>query len=146
MAEVVAEQQAEVVRLDAQATAVYAHLFQAMSEPSRLAVLQHLAYGPHRVYELVEHLGLSQSAVSKHLKFLLECDLVTLAPQGRASWYSLAQPQLLADVINAAGALLQATGRSEQLCEHVRSPQPKHAHAEGRSAEGAAGEVQTGGH
>lgn len=118
------ETQAEALRLDATATAVYAHLFQAMSEPSRLAVLQHLAYGPHRVRDLVEHLGLSQPAVSKHLKFLLECDLVTLTPKGRASWYALAQPQLLADVINAAGALLQATGRDEQLCEHLCCPVP----------------------
>lgn len=124
MAKLATATQPETLRLDAAATAVYAHLFQAMSEPSRLAVLQHLAYGPHRVCDLVEHLGLSQSAVSKHLKFLLECDLVALEPRGRASWYSLAQPHLLADVINAAGALLRATGRDEQLCEHLRCPVP----------------------
>ncbi|MFC0582769.1 ArsR/SmtB family transcription factor [Micrococcoides hystricis] len=111
-----------VGELDEAATAVYAHLFQAMADPSRLAVLQHLAYGPHRVCDLVEHLDISQSTVSKHLKFLLECELVRLRPQGRSSWYSLAHPVLLADVINAAGALLQATGKDEQLCEHLRAP------------------------
>ncbi|WP_343032133.1 hypothetical protein [Microbacterium oryzae] len=33
--------------LDRDATAVYAHLFQALGEPTRLAVLQHLARGEH---------------------------------------------------------------------------------------------------
>lgn len=34
--------------LDARATAVYSHLFQALSGPTRLAALQHLASGEHR--------------------------------------------------------------------------------------------------
>lgn len=103
------------------ATRAYAHLFQAFADPKRLAIVQHLAFGEHRVRDLVEHMGLAQSTVSKHLSFLLECGLVAPRHEGRATWYSLAEPELLRILIAAAECMLQATGNSAQLCEHVRS-------------------------
>ena len=111
--------------IDERATEVYAHLFQALADPTRLAVLQHLSSGEHRVRELVEHIGLAQSTVSKHLGFLLECKLVTVRPEGRSSWYSLAEPSATAALINAAEFLLTSTGTRAVLCEHLR--QPAHA-------------------
>src|SRR5690625_47888 len=111
----------EVVVLDEVATEAYAHLFQAFAEPTRLGILQHLASGEHRVRELVEHMSLAQSTVSKHLKFLVECGLVTARPQGRATWYALADPSALRALIIAAEQMLHATGKSAQLCEHLRS-------------------------
>ncbi|MET3469117.1 DNA-binding transcriptional ArsR family regulator [Microbacterium sp. 1262] len=110
------------VELDARATEVYAHLFQALADPTRLAVLQHLSYGEHRVRDLVEHVGLAQSTVSKHVAFLLECGLVSVRPDGRSSWYALAEPEATARLINAAEALLGATGTSATLCGHLRRP------------------------
>jgi DNA-binding transcriptional ArsR family regulator len=109
-------------RLDERATAVYAHLFQALGEPTRLAVLQHLAWGEHRVRDLVEHVGLAQSTVSKHLAFLLECGLVTVRPEGRSSWYALSEPAAISSLISAAGELLEATGTTTELCVHLRRP------------------------
>ncbi|RLZ04498.1 ArsR family transcriptional regulator [Kocuria tytonicola] len=108
--------------LDARATTAYAHLFQALSEPTRLAVLQHLASGEHRVRDLVGHMGLAQSTVSKHLAFLGECGLVETRPEGRATWYSLAHPHELAAVISAAEHLLHATGTDAVLCTHLHHP------------------------
>ena len=35
-------------------------LFHGFSDPSRLAIVQHLALGEHRVVELTRHLGLAQ--------------------------------------------------------------------------------------
>lgn len=109
--------------LDEQATGVYAHLFQALGDRTRLAVLQHLAMGEHRVRELVEHIGLAQSTVSKHLSFLLECKLVAVRPDGRSSWYRLAQPAATAAIISAAEDLLNATGTNAVLCAHLRRPE-----------------------
>ena len=108
--------------LDARATTAYGHLFQALSEPTRLAVLQHLASGEHRVRDLVGHMGLAQSTVSKHLAFLGECGLVETRPEGRATWYSLAHPHELAAVISTAGYLLHATGTDAALCTHLHHP------------------------
>lgn len=117
----------ELPTLDARATAAYAHLFQALSEPTRLAVVQHLASGEHRVRDLVEHMGLAQSTVSKHVGFLVECGLATMRPEGRSTWYSLAQSELLRTLIAAAERLLDATGTQALLCTHLRLPHTHHA-------------------
>ena len=106
--------------VDDVATAAYAHLFQALAEPTRLAIVQHLASGEHRVRDLVDHMGLAQSTMSKHVGFLLECGLVTTRPQGRASWYALAEPALLRILIAAAEKMLDATGNPAVLCTHLR--------------------------
>lgn len=103
------------------ASEVYAHLFQALSERSRLAVLQHLSLGEHKVRDLVAHLGLAQSTVSRHLAFLLECGLVRVRPDGRSSWYSIAEPAELAGLFDAAAALLRTVGDDAMLEGHLRS-------------------------
>lgn len=107
--------------LDELATQAYAHLFQALADPMRLAVVQHLASGEHRVRDLVEHMGLAQSTISKHLSFLVECGLITARPEGRSTWYALAEPALLRILVSAAEKMLDATGNAAQLCVHLRS-------------------------
>ena len=95
---------------------VAAALFHSLSDPSRLAILQHLIFGEHRVRDLTEHLGLAQSTVSAHLACLRECGLVVSRPQGRASVFSLVSaPELLA-VLAAAERLLATTGQGIALC------------------------------
>lgn len=95
---------------------IAAALFHSLSDRSRLAILQHLTLGEHRVRDLTEHLGLAQSTVSAHLACLRECGLVSSRPQGRASVFSLVSaPELLA-VLAAAEKLLAATGQGVALC------------------------------
>ncbi len=89
--------------------------------------MQHLASGEHRVRDLVEHMGLAQSTVSKHVGFLVECGLATMRPEGRSTWYSLTQPELLRTLIAAAESLLDATGTQALLCTHLRLPHIHHA-------------------
>ena len=72
---------------EAAALSVAACLFHGFSDPSRLAILQHLALGEHRVVDLTGHLGLAQSTVSKHLACLRDCGLVQSRPEGRASMF-----------------------------------------------------------
>lgn len=89
-----------------------------MAEPTRLALLTHLASGEHRVRDLVEHMHLAQSTVSKHLACLRDCGLVTVRAEGRASWFSLADPSRLSDLLESADALLAASGASLSLRDH----------------------------
>ena len=110
-----------ITSLDPGATEAYAHLFQAFADPTRLAVVQHLATGEHRVRDLVEHMGFAQSTVSKHLAFLVECGIVRMRPEGRSTWYSLADTELLRTLISAAEQLLSATGNPATLCTHLHS-------------------------
>ena len=90
-------------------------LFRSLADPARLAIVRHLALGEHRVVDLTAHLGLAQSTVSGHLSCLRDCGLVTARPEGRASLYSLACPELM-DLLAAAERLLRATGTQVALC------------------------------
>lgn len=91
-------------------------LFHGFSDPSRLAILRHLALGEHRVVDLTAHLGLAQSTVSKHLACLKDCGLVTSRPQGRASMFSLTHREALMELLAAAERLLGLTGDAVVLC------------------------------
>lgn len=89
-----------------------ARLFHALSEPSRLALLEHLMLGEHRVVDLVEHLGLAQSTVSQHLACLRECGLITSRPVGRASLHAVADPDGIRHLIDAAHRILERSGHA----------------------------------
>ena len=90
-------------------------MFRSLGDPARLAIVQHLAGGEHRVVDLTTHLGLAQSTVSAHLACLRDCGLVKSRPEGRASMFSLAHPELFA-LLTAAEKLLAATGDAVVLC------------------------------
>jgi len=90
-------------------------MFRSLGDPTRLAIIQHLAIGEHRVVELTGHLGLAQSTVSAHLACLRDCGLVTSRPQGRSSLFSLTRPELLG-LLSSAEKLLAATGDAVVLC------------------------------
>ncbi len=91
-------------------------LFNGFSDRSRLAIVQHLLSGEHRVVDLTGHLGLAQSTVSKHLACLFDCGIVQVRTQGRASVYSLAHPEATLALLSAAEKLLALTGDAVTLC------------------------------
>ena len=100
-----------------------AALFRALGEPSRLAILRHLELGPHRVVDLVDHLGLAQSTVSKHLACLRDCGLVDSTPHGRASMFSLVPEVPLGSLLAAADGVLASTHGAASGCRAVHDPE-----------------------
>lgn len=101
-----------------EARGAFAALFHALAEPTRLALLEHLASGEHRVRDLVDHMHLAQSTVSRHLACLRDCGLVTVRAEGRASWFSLTDPTRLAGLLESADELLAASGKTLSLRDH----------------------------
>nr|WP_090972825.1 metalloregulator ArsR/SmtB family transcription factor [Nocardioides exalbidus] len=91
-------------------------LFNGFSDRSRLAIVQHLALGEHRVVDLVRHLGLAQSTVSQHLGCLVDCGIAQVRPEGRASLYSLTHPEATMDILACAERMLALTGDAVTLC------------------------------
>ncbi len=63
--------------------------FRALSEPTRLAILQELKPGPLTVNEMVESLGLSQANVSKQLSILREVGFLAREQRGTQALYSI---------------------------------------------------------
>ena len=51
-------------------------MFQALADPTRLAVVERLSAGPQRAGQLAAATGLSAPAMSKHLRVLLRAGVV----------------------------------------------------------------------
>jgi DNA-binding transcriptional ArsR family regulator len=63
--------------------------FEALAEPNRRRILDLLRSGERPVGELVEALGVSQPAVSKHLRVLRDAGLVAARPQAQRRLYRI---------------------------------------------------------
>jgi DNA-binding transcriptional ArsR family regulator len=72
-------------------------LFEVLAEPSRRRVLDLLRERERTVGELVDALGMSQPAVSKHLRVLREAGLVEARVDAQRRIYTL-RPEPLEDV------------------------------------------------
>ncbi len=66
-------------------------LFKALSNESRVSILNLLRSGPKNVGEILEALRLEQTAVSHNLKCLTFCGLVTGSRVGKTIEYALNQ-------------------------------------------------------
>jgi DNA-binding transcriptional ArsR family regulator len=64
-------------------------VFDVVSEPSRRQILDLLGETERPVGELVDRLGLSQPAVSKHLRVLREAGLVQVRGEAQRRLYSV---------------------------------------------------------
>ncbi|HMU62979.1 MAG TPA: metalloregulator ArsR/SmtB family transcription factor [Gemmatimonadales bacterium] len=78
-----------------------ARLFQALSDPTRLHIVELLADGEHCVCDLMAAVDAAQSRLSFHLKVLKDAGLVVDRRQGRWVHYRL-RPEALEEM---AGAL-----------------------------------------
>ena len=67
-------------------------LFSALSEPSRLALLQALQGGPLTVSQLMDACGMKQANVSKHMAVLHDHRLVNRERDGTNIRYEIADP------------------------------------------------------
>jgi DNA-binding transcriptional ArsR family regulator len=69
--------------------------FRALSEPTRLAILQELKAGPRTVNELVEALSLSQANVSKQLSVLKDAGFLEREQRGTQAFYSISDSMVM---------------------------------------------------
>jgi DNA-binding transcriptional ArsR family regulator len=64
-------------------------VFQAIADPTRRAIIMLLAVGTLTPNAIAEHFDSSRQAVSKHLRILTECEILTQEQQGREIHYHL---------------------------------------------------------
>ncbi len=91
-----------------------ARLFHALSDETRLGILEMLRGGERCVCDLQADLDAAQSRLSFHLKVLREAGLVTDRKEGRWSYYTVV-PEALAEVHDAAVGLVPAPGGRRSL-------------------------------
>lgn len=70
------------------------HVFQALADPTRRAVLERLSGGPATVSELAQPFAMALPSFSQHLDVLERCGLVRSHKTGRVRTYEIA-PQPL---------------------------------------------------
>ncbi len=86
---------ASMAKLNRAALEKIAANFRALSEPTRLAILQELKAGPKTVNELVGAVGLSQANVSKQLSVLREAGFLAREQRGTQAFYSIGDEMVM---------------------------------------------------
>jgi ArsR family transcriptional regulator len=94
-----------------------AALFHALSDPTRLAIVERLRGGERCVCDLTDLLEAAQSRLSFHLKVLRESGLVDCRREGRWAYYWL-RPEAFDQLEEAAEALrpTRAAIASQKAC------------------------------
>ena len=95
-----------------------ATVFHALSDRTRLSILQRLRFGERCVCDLTDALDAAQSRLSFHLKVLKEAGLVTDRREGRWTYYTLNSETLaeLAEVVEAMASAPSAAERRTGCC------------------------------
>lgn len=75
--------------LDEETLFVVAQTFKALSDPTRIRILNLLCSGEHSVNDMAEMLNLGQSTVSHQLRFLKNLRLVKFRREGTTLYYSI---------------------------------------------------------
>lgn len=111
--------------LSPEALVQVAAYFQALSEPTRLQILNLLRGGEHNVGELAELCGYTSANISRHLAFLTQRGLVQRESRGTSVYYRIADESVyaLCDLVcgNIARQIERKAGERELF---VRSAKP----------------------
>ena len=88
-----------------------AKVFQALSDETRLLILDQLKEGEQCVCDLTDAFKTGQSRLSFHLRVLKEAGLVLDRPEGRWVYYAL-NPDAIEELQETIGALKDSSSRS----------------------------------
>lgn len=58
-------------------------VFQAVADPTRREIIRYVAESPRNVNAIADRFAMSRQAVSLHVQFLKECDVLEIEPVGR---------------------------------------------------------------
>lgn len=70
-------------------------VFQAIADPVRRQILENLASQSLSTNEILENFEISKQAITKHLKILAECGLVTTYKKGKERYYAIEPKSLI---------------------------------------------------
>src|SRR3954449_3628525 len=95
-----------------------ARLFHALSDRTRLSILERLRLGERCVCDLTDALDAAQSRLSFHLKVLKDAGLVTDRREGRWMYYMLNGEALteVADLVESLASAPSAAERQRGCC------------------------------
>jgi DNA-binding transcriptional ArsR family regulator len=92
-----------------------AERFKALSEPTRVKLLDRLREGEATVLELMELIGTTQQNVSKHLGVLQRAGIVARRKQGNFAYYRIVDEGVLSLCEAVCGSIQQQIESLHQL-------------------------------
>jgi len=95
-----------------------AKVFNALSDPVRLEILEYLREGEKCVCEIIPQVGLIQPVVSRHLKILKDCGLVKHRKIGNRRLYSVTEPGIFQITAGVTPHLIDALSR--RIIEEIK--------------------------
>jgi DNA-binding transcriptional ArsR family regulator len=96
-------------------------VFQAISDPTRRAILSLIAVGSMTPNAIAGHFDSSRQTISKHLQILTECQLLKQEQTGREIYYCL-NPQKIKEVSDWAEQFREMwEGRMRHMDKVLRS-------------------------
>lgn len=100
-------------------TASMARVFHALSDETRVALVERLRTGEQCVCNLMDHLDAAQSRLSFHLKVLRDAGLVDCRKEGRWAYYWLVPEAFdeLATSVKALGPTPGARSAAARCCD-----------------------------
>jgi ArsR family transcriptional regulator len=87
-------------------------LFHALSDGTRLSILERLRLGERCVCDMTDALDAGQSRLSFHLKVLKDAGLVTDRREGRWMYYTLSQ-----DALGEASSIIEELASTPSVAE-----------------------------
>jgi DNA-binding transcriptional ArsR family regulator len=100
--------------------------FQALSEPTRLQILDLLRDGERNVGELAQQCGFSAANISRHLAFLMQHGLVARESRGTSVYYRIADESVyeLCDLVcgSIARQLERSASERRMFARSARPP------------------------
>jgi ArsR family transcriptional regulator len=94
-----------------------AKIFNALSDPARLEIIEFLREGERCVCEIIPHVSLIQPLVSRHLKILKDCGLVKDRKEGNRRLYSVTDLRIFEVVDAVTPELVEAL--SNRIMEQI---------------------------
>lgn len=95
-----------------------AKFFRALSDPTRLQLLEFILRGERTSAECVDHAGISQPRVSVHLSCLVDCGYVAARRDGKKLRYSVGDPRV-ADLVILARSLAADNATALDCCNRI---------------------------
>jgi ArsR family transcriptional regulator len=95
-----------------------------VADPKRVLILYALEKGPLCVTDLAAEVGMTQPAVSRHLRVLRERGLVSTGRRGTAIYYSLADHRLIEAMDLLRGVLAGQLASERGVGDHFRAKSP----------------------
>ncbi|MGV9838070.1 ArsR/SmtB family transcription factor [Nocardia niigatensis] len=95
-----------------------AKFFRALSDPTRLKLLEFILAGERTSADCVEHAGISQPRVSVHLSCLADCGYVVARRDGKKLRYSVGDPRV-AELVMLARSLAADNAVALACCARI---------------------------